>query len=576
MAVIRKKGLIVCFLIVLLFTTLPIAALISVTALVLTGTILSSFTIFTLLLGLVTIKFAFCNSLSLSVYIVADAKVALNRIQTFLEEKLPGLEIGGRFHGETQPRTRLLDIDDNHSKVEEKMEKGLPMTNCNGREDFSIEISSEFEGSSMTKGPDNPKDDLRSGYPFLSISNVCCSWNHNCSNEALTLCDITLNVRAGELLAITGPVGSGKSSVLSAILGELPIRGGTITYHGKVAFVPQLPWVFSGSVRENILFGLPFDEEKFLNVVDVCGLSKDLSDFARGDLTKVGQRGVSLSGGQKARVSLARAVYSNADIYLLDDPLSALDTKVGRTLFESCIVDNLSSCIRILVTHQLQYLRDVDCIVVMKNGSINHQGTYIDLKEKGLLSEILDLSDQFEERSKQILKISVDGGDINNGNQSGTLVSDSERCEMQLHEGDLISTSSVAKVKVGCGQSSQAQFSANMCKVQRLHGNQAFDLKEEEEGKRTGTVTWRLYWKYFKEGLSVPLIMHVAVALILSQGNSSCLITLIVTRTSTSQRCLRLYKTGKYLAYAVQFLRNFLRFCGILVLVCLNSWLSYE
>ena len=106
--------------------------------------------------------------------------------------------------------------------------------------------------------------------------------------------------------------------------------------------------------------------------------------------------------------------------------------------------------------------------------------------------------------------------------------------------------------------------------------NQAFDLKEEEEGKRTGTVTWRLYWKYFKEGLSVPLIMHVAVALILSQGNSSCLITLIVTRTSTSQRCLRLYKTGKYLAYAVQFLRNFLRFCGILVLVCLNSWLSYE
>ena len=536
MAVIRKKGLIVCFLIVLFFTTLPIAALISVTALVLTGTILSSFTIFTLLLGLVTIKFAFCNSLSLSVYIVADAKVALNRIQTFLEVKLPGLEIGRRFHGETQPRTRLLDIDDNHSKVEEKMEKGLPMTNCNGREDFSIEISSEFEGSS--KGPDNPKDDLRSGYPFLSISNVCCSWNHNCSNEALTLCDITLNVRAGELLAITGPVGSGKSSVLSAILGELPIRGGTITYHGTVAFVPQLPWVFSGSVRENILFGLPFDEEKFLNVVDVCGLSKDLSDFARGDLTKVGQRGVSLSGGQKARVSLARAVYSNADIYLLDDPLSALDTKVGRTLFESCIVDNLSGCIRILVTHQLQYLRDVDCIVVMKNGSINHQGTYIDLIEKGLLSEILDLSDQFEERSKQILKISVDGGDINNGNQSGTLVSDSERCEMQLHEGDLISTSGVAKVKVGCGQSSQAQFSANMCKVQRLHGNQAFDLKEEEEGKRTGTVTWRLYWKYFKEGLSVPLIIHVAVALILSQGNSSCLITLIVTRTSTSQRCL--------------------------------------
>ncbi|XP_022792486.1 multidrug resistance-associated protein 4-like isoform X2 [Stylophora pistillata] len=516
-AVIRKKGLIVSLLLVLFFTTLPIAALISVTALILKGTFLSSFTIFTLLLGLVTIKFAFCNSLSLSVYIVAEAKVALDRIQTFLGEKPPDFEMGKRFHNETQPRTGLLNIHDNYSKVVEKIERDSLSTNCNERDDFSKDNSPEFAGSSISTGPDNTNNDLRSEEPFLSISNAYCSWDHDCSNKTITLYDVTLNLRAGELLAITGPVGSGKSSVLSAILGELPLREGTISYHGKVAYVPQLSWIFSGSVRENILFGLPFDEEKFLYVVDVCGLSKDLSDFAKGDLTEIGQRGVSLSGGQKARVGLARAVYSDADIYLLDDPLSALDTEVGRKLSKSCIVGHLSGCIRILVTHQLQYLKDVDCIVVMKNGSINHQGTYMDLKEKGLLSDNLNLSGHFEERSEWILKSCGVERDGKNGNQTGSLVSNVERCEMQPQEDDLNSTSSVADVKLECDPSSQSKSPANIFDLQRVHGNQALDLKEGEEKKRAGTVTWRLYWEYFREGLSVPLIMLVAVVLIFAQ-----------------------------------------------------------
>ena len=117
-------------------------------------------------------------------------------------------------------------------------------------------------------------------------------------------------------------------------------------------------------------------------MVHVCGLTKDLREFTNGDLTEIGQRGVTLSGGQKARVGLARAVYSDADIYLLDDPLGAVDTKVGSRLFESCILGKLSGSVRLLATHQLQYLKNVDHIVVMENGSIINQGGYEELKEK--------------------------------------------------------------------------------------------------------------------------------------------------------------------------------------------------
>lgn len=211
------------------------------------------------------------------------------------------------------------------------------------------------------------------------------------------------------MVAITGAVGSGKSSLLTAILRELPLLQGEVSYHGKVGYVPQVPWVFSGTVRDNILFGLPFNEDRFEHVVHVCGLTKDLSDFTNGDLTEIGQRGVTLSGGQKARVGLARAVYSDADIYLLDDPLSAVDTKVGSKLFESCILGELSGCIRLLVTHQLQYLKNVDHIAVMEKGTIVCQGGYDELKEKGAFFGIVELTEAFEDEPGRAECDSVEG-----------------------------------------------------------------------------------------------------------------------------------------------------------------------
>lgn len=131
----------------------------------------------------------------------------------------------------------MLDIDDNYFKVEEKMEKGFLVINCNGWEDFFIEIFLEFEGSLMIEGLDNLKDDLCLGYFFFLIFNVCCFWDYNCFNEVLILCDIIFNVCVGELLVIIGFVGSGKFLMLLVILGELFIYGGIIIYYGKVVFV---------------------------------------------------------------------------------------------------------------------------------------------------------------------------------------------------------------------------------------------------------------------------------------------------------------------------------------------------
>uniref|UniRef100_H2YL86 ATP-binding cassette, sub-family C (CFTR/MRP), member 4 n=1 Tax=Ciona savignyi TaxID=51511 RepID=H2YL86_CIOSA len=187
------------------------------------------------------------------------------------------------------------------------------------------------------------------------------------SANMATLQDITLKVEPGQLLAVIGPVGSGKSSFLNAILRELPASSGTAKVVGQVTYAGQVPWVFSGSIRENILFGEAYDEKRYNEVVAVCCLDKDFLSFEYGDLTLVGQRGVTLSGGQKARVNLARAVYRRGtNIFLLDDPLSAVDASVAQKMFEQCICGYLDNKIRILVTHQLQFIQKADQVMILK------------------------------------------------------------------------------------------------------------------------------------------------------------------------------------------------------------------
>jgi ATP-binding cassette subfamily C (CFTR/MRP) protein 4 len=170
----------------------------------------------------------------------------------------------------------------------------------------------------------------------IMLKNVKASWHNEEGDLKFGLSSINLNIEDG-ITAIIGPVGSGKTTLLDVILKELNLTSGELKVNGRISYAPQEAWIFQGSVKNNILFTEPYDEARYKNVVEVCALLPDFELFPHGDETIVGERGVSLSGGQKARISLARAVYKNVDIYLLDDPLSAVDVHVGKHIFENCI-----------------------------------------------------------------------------------------------------------------------------------------------------------------------------------------------------------------------------------------------
>ncbi|CAH1105116.1 unnamed protein product [Psylliodes chrysocephalus] len=209
----------------------------------------------------------------------------------------------------------------------------------------------------------------------IILTGINASWTDNGS----TLTDINLEIPPGTLCAVVGPVGAGKSSLIQLLLGELVEKSGKIQMGGEVSYSSQNPWLFQSTVRNNILFGQPYNKNWYETIVKVCALERDFEQFPRGDQTVVGERGVSLSGGQRARINLARAVYRQADIYLMDDPLSAVDTHVGKHLFEECINKHLRGKTRILVTHQLQYLKKANLIVVINEGKIEAQGTFDEL-----------------------------------------------------------------------------------------------------------------------------------------------------------------------------------------------------
>jgi len=223
----------------------------------------------------------------------------------------------------------------------------------------------------------NDKDDS-----LVEFKDFYAKWSIKATEN--TLDNINLQMGRRQLVAVVGPVGAGKSSLIQSILGELNADKGSLKVNGTFSFATQEPWLFTGTVRENILFGLTLDKHRYRTVVKKCALERDFELLPQGDKTIVGERGASLSGGQKARISLARAVYRRADIYLLDDPLSAVDTHVGRELFDQCMKGYLRNELVILVTHQLQFLEQADLIVIMDKGKISAMGTYEAMQRSGL------------------------------------------------------------------------------------------------------------------------------------------------------------------------------------------------
>lgn len=221
------------------------------------------------------------------------------------------------------------------------------------------------------------------GDEAVCIQDASFKWSEHQTGTVLN--DICLSASRGELLCLVGRVGAGKSSILHAMLGDLYKVTGTVTLRGSVAYVAQQPWVLNASVMENVVFGNPWDAEFYVETLKACALTDDLALLPNGDQTEVGDRGIMLSGGQKARLTLARAVYARSDVYILDDCLSAVDQHVGRHLIDLVLGPRglLKDRTRILATNSTPVLLEADSIVLFHDGHITERGTYDELTARG-------------------------------------------------------------------------------------------------------------------------------------------------------------------------------------------------
>ncbi|CAF0866320.1 unnamed protein product, partial [Brachionus calyciflorus] len=252
----------------------------------------------------------------------------------------------------------------------------------------------------------------------IELKNASFKWDTDeTEGEGFSLNNISFTAKRGKITAIVGDVGSGKSSLVAAMLGQMKQTSGHMKLYGSVCYVPQEAWLLNMTFRDNIVFGSDFNQKHYKKTVEVCALERDIKLMADGDLTEIGERGINLSGGQRQRISLARAVYKYSDIIFLDDPLSAVDQHVGKHIFDKCINGYLKDKTVIFVTHQLQYLSQVDDIIVIKNNKIYEQGSYDELMSlRGHLysligehTETIDeaIEDEFEEEMED--NISMEG-----------------------------------------------------------------------------------------------------------------------------------------------------------------------
>ena len=277
-----------------------------------------------------------CMKLPISIHFSTDIITGLTRIQRFLESC-------DAIHDTIESHDHPPPTKDEMSKVDKS----------NNERESSEEVSQT---------------------PYVCLDNISSKLltSGYCSakiEDATLLTNISIKVSSKKLVIITGPVGSGKSSLLSSILhGELLISDGSIKHSGNIAYVSDTPWVFPGTIRENILFGLAYDEEWYSQTIKACQLEKDFKRFPDQDLSHIGEHGATLSGGQRTRIALARAVYSRADIYLLDDPFSSLDAKVAENIFNNVCKGLLAERIVFAITINPRYLAQADYIVKLTKG----------------------------------------------------------------------------------------------------------------------------------------------------------------------------------------------------------------
>ncbi|KAI2474335.1 ATP binding cassette (ABC) transporter subfamily C member, partial [Diabrotica virgifera virgifera] len=227
----------------------------------------------------------------------------------------------------------------------------------------------------------------------IQLDQIKASWS---TKSSFVISSNNINIPSGSLTVIIGPVGSGKSTLLQLLLGELKLSSGNIQMNGSVSYSGQEAWLFTSSLKNNILFGNDYDYNKYQQVVAACSLLPDFDQLRNGDLSCVGEQGVLLSGGQKARINLARAVYRDADIYLLDDPLSAVDSEVGKRIFDECVKSYLRDKTRLLVTHHLQYLQEADQIIIVDKNLKDESGQKLNYVDNEIRTKITPRRALFE------------------------------------------------------------------------------------------------------------------------------------------------------------------------------------
>ncbi|KAJ1420286.1 P-loop containing nucleoside triphosphate hydrolase [Sesbania bispinosa] len=352
-------------------------------------------------------------------------------------------------------------------------------------------------------------------------------WDHESVSPTLT--NVNLEIRWGQKIAVCGPVGAGKSSLLYAILGEIPKILGTVNVSGSLAYVSQTSWIQSGTVRDNILFGKPMDKTRYENAIRVCALDKDFNDFSHGDLTEIGQRGINMSGGQKQRIQLARAVYNDADIYLLDDPFSAVDAHTAAILFNDCVMTALREKTVILVTHQVEFLSEVDTILVMEGGKVIQSGSYENLLTAGTAFE------QLVSAHKETITELIQDNENKRDSESEVMAHPEES-----HGFYLVKSQSEGEIST--------------------KGQLGVQLTQEEE-KEIGDVGWKPFWDYIsfsKGAIMMCLIMLGQSAFIAFQTASTFWLAIAIEIPKvTSATLIGVYSLISFASAAFVYVRSY-------------------
>lgn len=476
MRIIRRKSILVSCGISIMYTSGVVAAFISLLTLAFSGCHLTPYTVFTLLSMINLLRNSALRSIAEGAHFVYEAYVSFDRIQKFLllsELKSVPYDKDSETYASTESlcgKKRIgkatLDITDGLTYFNEYIKKSCTMTRFVKIHDdkngyHHHELSTLGLQQKLVKGNYQPNTEK-----CIKLTNVTCRLN---GEDKAPVESIYFEAKDETLTVVTGPVGSGKSSFLSLIAGEIPVIAGNITCNGTIAYVPQIPWVFSGTLRENVLFGLPFHYDQYMRVIKACGLEKDIARFPDGDEVVIGERGNTLSGGQQTRISLARAVYANCDIYLLDNPLASLDSNVGDNIFKQCIQEMLSDKLRLMVSHKDQYMNSADQVVVMENGFLLARGTFEDLNNNGAFKGILETHN------------SIDG---TNKSQKISLLEEPSETS-----------------KDPCSDNSPSK-----------------SMEIPLEDRATGTVSFKLYWNYLKAGLHPIALAGLTFMFLVCQG----------------------------------------------------------